>query len=144
MLRLHDELAQRIRSHGEVSYPHECCGALLGHGDGPEREIVDLVPLENRNGNSPRSRFAISPEDFRRAENFARERGLDLVGWYHSHPDHPALPSEFDRAHAWPWYSYVIVSVAQGRAGQISAWRLDDNRSRFTLDRLEIAERSPV
>ncbi|MCL4524231.1 MAG: Mov34/MPN/PAD-1 family protein, partial [Acidobacteria bacterium] len=92
MLRLHDELAQRIRSHGEVCYPHECCGALLGRGDGPEREIVDLLPLENRHGESPRSRFAVSPEDFRRAERFARERGLDLVGWYHSHPDHPALP----------------------------------------------------
>ena len=144
MLRLSDELAQRIRSHGESSYPHECCGALLGRGDGPEREIVDLLPLENRNGNSPRNRFAISPEDFRSAEAMARERGLDLVGWYHSHPDHPALPSEFDRAHAWPWYSYVIVSVAQGRAGQITAWRLDDNRIRFTPDRLEIVERTPV
>ena len=144
MLRLSDELAQRIRSHGEASYPHECCGALLGRGDGAEREIVDLLPLENRNGNSPRNRFAISPEDFRRAENVARESGLDLVGWYHSHPDHPALPSEFDRAHAWPWYSYVIVSVTQGRAGQITAWRLDDNRTRFTPDRLEIAERAPV
>ena len=144
MLRLSDELAQRIRSHGEASYPHECCGALLGRGDGAEREIVDLLPLENRNGNSPRNRFAISPEDFLSAEKVTSERGLDLVGWYHSHPDHPALPSEFDRAHAWPWYSYVIVSVAQGRAGQITAWRLDDNRTRFTPDRLEIAERAPV
>ena len=144
MLRLSDELAQRIRSHGEASYPHECCGALLGRGVGAEREIVDLLPLENRNGNSPRKRFAISPEDFRRAEHIAHERSLDLVGWYHSHPDHPALPSEFDRAHAWPWYSYVIVTVAQGRAGQISAWRLDDNRTRFTPERLEIAEPSHV
>ena len=144
MLRLNDELAQRIRSHGEAIYPHECCGALLGRGDGALREIVDLLPLENRHGDSPRNRFTILPDDFRLAEKIARERSLDLVGWYHSHPDHPALPSEFDRAHAWPWYSYVIVSVAQGRAGQITAWRLDDNRTRFTPDRLEIAERAPV
>lgn len=144
MLRLNDELAQRIRSHGEASYPHECCGALLGRGDGPLREIEDLLPLENRNGHSPQNRFDISPEDFRRAEQIARERGLDLVGWYHSHPDHPALPSEFDRAHAWPWYSYVIVTVAQCRAGQFSAWRLDDDRTRFSPDRLEIAERASV
>ena len=144
MLRLNEELVQRIRAHGEECYPQECCGALLGHEDNSGRAILDLLPLENRHGDSPSTRFTISPDDFRRAEQVARERGLDLVGWYHSHPDHPALPSEFDRAHAWPWYSYVIVTVARGRAGQISAWRLDDNRTRFTPDRLEIAEPSPV
>jgi proteasome lid subunit RPN8/RPN11 len=142
MLRLNHELAERIRTHGEAGYPHECCGALLGRDTDAGREVLGLLPLENRHGDSPRNRFVISPEDFLRAESLASERGLELVGWYHSHPDHPALPSEFDRAHAWPWYSYVIVSVAQAHAGQMSAWRLDDNRARFTPERLEIIERA--
>ena len=144
MLRLNEDLARRIRAHGEESYPHECCGALLGHDAEPAREILDLLPLENRRGDSPRNRFTISPQDFRFAEDLARERGFDVVGWYHSHPDHPALPSEFDRAHAWPWYSYVIVSVSQRKAGPITSWRLEDDRARFTLERMEIAARTRV
>ena len=80
------------------------------------REVRDLFPLINRRDDSPRNRFSITAEDFREAERAAREAGLEVVGWYHSHPDHPALPSEYDREHAWPWYSYVIVSVANGEA----------------------------
>ena len=142
MLRLNDELVKRIRAHGEKSYPHECCGALLGRDTDGEREILDLFPVVNRHDASLRNRFMISPGDFRAAEQAAGERGFELVGWYHSHPDHPALPSEFDRAHAWPWYSYVIVSVAHGRAGQISSWRLEDGRARFAPERIEIVERA--
>lgn len=144
MLRLKDEVVLRIRAHGEEIYPRECCGALLGRDADSGREILDLLPLDNRHGDSPRNRFTISPEDFRHAEKIARERGLDLVGWYHSHPDHPALPSEFDRAHAWPWYSYVIVSVGLGKSGQITSWRLEDDRARFTPERMEIAVRDVV
>ncbi len=140
MLRLNEELVQRIRAHGAEYYPHECCGALFGRDRNSGREILDLLPLENRHGDSSRNRFTISPADFRRAENVARECGLDLVGWYHSHPDHPALPSEFDRANAWPWYSYVIVSVERRRPGQVTSWRLADDRVRFTPERIEIAD----
>src|SRR5215469_13013957 len=100
-------------------YPHECCGALLGrdreletgaHAK-PVREILGLFPLINRRDDSPRNRFSVTSEDVREAEKAASQQGLDVVGWYHSHPDHPARPSEFDRDHAWPWYSYIIVSV---------------------------------
>ena len=89
---------------------------MLGTDGGAGREVRALFPLINRRDDSPRNRFSITPEDFRAAERAAAERGLDLLGWYHSHPDHPARPSEFDREHAWPWYSYVIVSVEGGRA----------------------------
>ena len=140
VLRLNEELVHRIRAHAAECYPHECCGALFGREGDSGREIFDMLPLENRHGDSPRNRFAISPEDFRRAEKVARECGLDLVGWYHSHPDHPALPSEFDRAHAWPWYSYLIVSVEQRQPGQVTSWRLADDRVRFTPERIEIAD----
>ncbi len=139
MLRLNEDLIIRIRAHGEQTYPHECCGALLGRDEETEREILDLLPLENRHGESPRNRFTISAGDFRRAEQVASERGLNLLGWYHSHPDHPALPSEFDRAHAWPTYSYVIVSVEQRKSGQVTSWRLESDRVRFTPERIEIA-----
>jgi proteasome lid subunit RPN8/RPN11 len=99
-----------------------------------------LFPLINRRDDSPRNRFSITPEDFRAAERAAAERGLDLLGWYHSHPDHPARPSEFDREHAWPWYSYVIVSVDGGVPKDLTSWQLEDDRSKFQPEVVE-AER---
>jgi proteasome lid subunit RPN8/RPN11 len=135
-------LTDRIRAHAVEAYPHECCGALLGRDGEATREILDLLPLPNQHQNSPRTRFVITPDDFRRAEAAARERGLDLVGWYHSHPDHPALPSEFDRQHAWPWYSYIIVSVEKGTASALASWRLADDRQRFTPELVESGARA--
>src|SRR6201985_3738919 len=140
ILRLNQELSDKIRAHGAETYPHECCGALLGRdldattarssdGDGlASREVTALFPLVNRRDDSPRNRFSITPEDFRAAERIAAERGLDLIGWYHSHPDHPARPSEFDREHAWPWYSYIIVSIQKGAPHEMNSWRLHDDR----------------
>ena len=131
MLLLAKHLEQEIRDHGTRDYPHECCGAMLGTDTGAGRKVRSLFPLVNRRDDSPRNRFSITPEDFRAAERAAAERGLDLIGWYHSHPDHPARPSEFDREHAWPWYSYVIVSVAAGAPQDLTSWLLQDDRSRF-------------
>jgi proteasome lid subunit RPN8/RPN11 len=131
MLLLAKHLEQEIRDHGARDYPHECCGAMLGTDSGAGRQVRSLFPLVNRRDDSPRNRFSITPEDFRAAERAAAERGLDLIGWYHSHPDHPARPSEYDREHAWPWYSYVIVSVAAGAPQDLTSWVLQDDRSRF-------------
>jgi proteasome lid subunit RPN8/RPN11 len=137
-LRITDDVAARIRSHGAEAYPHECCGALLGRENGEAREVLDVLPLANRRDDSPRNRFVITPDDVCTAEKAAREKGLELLGWYHSHPDHPARPSEFDREHAWPWYSYVIVAVAQGTPGEMASWRLADDRSRFAAEELDV------
>ena len=132
MLLLGKKIDQEIRDHGAKDYPNECCGAMLGtDNDGAGREVRALFPLINRRDDSPRNRFSITPEDFRAAERAASERGLDLLGGYHSHPDHPARPSEFDREHAWPWYSYVIVSVEGGVPKDLTSWQLDDDRSKF-------------
>jgi proteasome lid subunit RPN8/RPN11 len=132
VLLLAKNLEKEIREHGAKDYPNECCGAILGTDDGDgDRQVRSLFPLTNRRDDSPRNRFSITPEDFRAAERVAAERGLDLLGWYHSHPDHPARPSEFDREHAWPWYSYVIVSVDGGVAKDLTCWRLEDDRSKF-------------
>jgi proteasome lid subunit RPN8/RPN11 len=131
MLQLAPHLEKEIRGHGAKDYPHECCGAMLGTDGVAGREVRALFPLINRRDDSPRNRFSITPEDFRAAERAAAERGFDLLGWYHSHPDHPARPSEFDREHAWPWYSYVIVSVEGGTPKDLTSWRLEDDRSKF-------------
>jgi len=141
-LRITEELAARIRAHGARKYPHECCGALLGRDAGSGREVLDIVPLENRRDDSPRNRFALTAHDVREAERIARERGLDVIGWYHSHPDHPARPSEFDREHAWPWYSYVIVSIVAREPREISSWRLADDRSRFDSEEMDVDARA--
>jgi proteasome lid subunit RPN8/RPN11 len=140
--RLSSDIAAKIRGHGAETYPHECCGALLGREVAEDlREIAALFPLVNRRDDSPRNRFSVTSEDVRDAEKAARQQGLDVVGWYHSHPDHPAAPSQYDQDHAWPWYSYIIVSVANGEPQHMTSWRLADDRSKFTTEDLEIHER---
>jgi proteasome lid subunit RPN8/RPN11 len=138
MLRLNEKFAAAIRAHGVRSYPHECCGAILGRDAGIAREVLGLVPLANRRDDSPRNRFEITSDDVRMAENKARDLGCDLVGWYHSHPDAPARPSDFDREHAWPWYSYIIVSIEKAEPRTMNCWRLVDDRSRYDAEPIEI------
>jgi proteasome lid subunit RPN8/RPN11 len=136
-------VAEKIRAHGVETYPHECCGALLGRDTEnaklePLRDVIALFPLVNRRDDSPRNRFSVTSEDVMAAEKAARAQGLDVVGWYHSHPDHPARPSEFDREHAWPWYSYIIVSVQKGAAEDMTSWRLNDDRAGYESESVQI------
>jgi proteasome lid subunit RPN8/RPN11 len=138
-LKISAELADKIRSHGVETYPHECCGALLGRDTEVAdrslyREIHALHPLINRRDDSPRNRFSVTSQDVLDAEKAATSQGLEVVGWYHSHPDHPAKPSQYDREHAWPWYSYVIVSVANKVPEDMTSWRLTDDRSDFQIE----------
>ena len=125
-----------IRRHGEETYPHECCGALVGSGG----RVTDAVPLENTTEEGPRRRCLVRPSDYRTAERRARELGGDLVGFYHSHPDHPAKPSQYDLDHAWPTFAYVIVAVAAGRAGDMTVWFLREDRSSFEEGELNADE----
>lgn len=127
-LRIDDAIAARIRAHAERTYPEECCGALLGRA--PDL-VEDLLPIDNTSAGATR-RFLVGPDDYRRAERHAIRTGRDLLGFYHSHPDHPAVPSAFDRDHAWPNFSYVIVPVASGTAGALRSWRLRPDRIGFT------------
>jgi proteasome lid subunit RPN8/RPN11 len=140
-MRVHvpEEILQRMRQHGEETYPHECCGFMLGSVQGDEQRITEIRSQPNERTESRENRFVISPEQFKAAEAYARAAGLQLVGIYHSHPDSPARPSEYDREHAWPWFSYVIVSVMGGRAAEANAWQLRDDRSGFDAMRLETA-----
>jgi proteasome lid subunit RPN8/RPN11 len=118
---------QAIRRHGEETFPHECCGALVGR-DG---RVTDVVGLPNTTEEGPRRRFLVRPSDYREAERRAGELGGELLGFYHSHPDHPARPSQYDLDHAWPTFAYIIVSVMAGKAGDMTVWYLKDDRSSF-------------
>lgn len=143
-LRLTSDVQECIREHGANGYPNEVCGALLGRevfepGAGALRLVTAALPLENRREDSPRNRFSVMPRDVRRAERAASERGLEVLGWYHTHPDHPARPSAFDREHAWPWYSYLILSVAAHEPGDMTSWRLADDRSAYAAESIEVA-----
>jgi proteasome lid subunit RPN8/RPN11 len=142
VLKISEELAGKIRAHGVQTYPHECCGAILGRESEGAREVLGLMPLANRRDDSPRNRFEVTPDDVRLAENSARDQKLELIGWYHSHPDAPARPSEFDREHAWPWYSYIIVSVQSGQPRDMNSWRLRDDRSAYDSEAIESTARS--
>lgn len=125
-------VAAVIRRHGEETFPHECCGALIGAGD----RVTAAVPLPNTTEEGPRRRFLVRPSDYRTAEREASVRGAELLGFYHSHPDHPARPSQFDLDHAWPNFAYVIVSVMAGVARDMTVWFLQEDRSRFDEGRL--------
>jgi proteasome lid subunit RPN8/RPN11 len=148
-LTITPKLADEIRAHGAKTYPHECCGALLGReellaGQKIVREILGLFPLINRREDTPQNRFSVTSEDVRAAEAAARDQQLEVVGWYHSHPDHPARPSDFDRDHAWPWYSYIIVSVANGQPEDMTSWRLNDDRQGFSGEQIELKTASAL
>ena len=143
MLELPGACDAAIRAEGERAYPNECCGVLLGRQDetvaGGLRHVDEILPIDNaREDGEQYHRFRIEADDFMRAESHARQHGKDVLGFYHSHPDHPAEPSEYDREHALPFYSYVIVAVAGGRAGKLTSWELTPDRSRFEEEAVQI------
>ena len=131
-------VGEAIRAHGHATYPHECCGALLGR----DHQVTDIVALPNTTEEGPRRRFLVRPSDYRDAERRASELGAELLGFYHSHPDHPARPSQYDLDHAWPTFAYIIVAVAAGSAGDMTVWYLKDDRSSFEEGSLQHGENS--
>ena len=131
-LRLEAGVADAIRRHGAETYPDECCGALIGR----EGVVTMTYALPNTTDEGPRRRFLVRPDDYRQAEKQARAGGGDLLGFYHSHPDHPARPSQYDLDHAWPFFSYIIVSVRGGAPEDMTSWRLQEDRSAFDQEDL--------
>ena len=136
-LQLGKEHIAAITRHGEEAYPFEGCGLLLGRAEDGRKSVVRVLPVENtRETEAQHNRYLIPPEAVMRAEQQAAREGLDIVGFFHSHPDHPERPSDFDREHAWPWYSYLITSVNRGRAIKTAAWTLADDRGVFAVEEL--------
>jgi proteasome lid subunit RPN8/RPN11 len=137
-LVLETAVTTAIRRHGEEAYPHECCGALLGQAG----RTTGVVALPNTTEEGPRRRFLVRPSDYRLAEERAAELGLELLGFYHSHPDHPARPSQYDLDHAWPTFAYIIIAVAAGAAGEMTVWWLKEDRTTFEKGELHGNENS--
>lgn len=139
-LYLDDCAREAIAQHGEGGYPNEVCGILLGKEEGGRRVVRLTMPIENSfEQDEQYHRFLITPADMFRAERLARYERLDVLGVYHSHPDAPARPSEYDREHAaWTTWSYFIVSIQGGKAADIRAWKLRDDRSAYDEEEVEV------
>ena len=131
MIKISKEAIGKIELHGKKTYPEECCGVMLGRSDGDRQTVYDIVEFDNNQDENRRRRFFVTPKQYLQAERLASENSLELLGFYHSHPDHPAIPSEYDRDHALPWFTYVIVSIMDREAKGIAAWLLSEDRSHF-------------
>ncbi len=136
-LSLPEDCKAAIERHAERTFPEECCGAMLGRDreDGV-REIVEILEIDNTKDENRERRFLIDPREVLNAEKAAHAKGLDVLGIYHSHPNHPSRPSDFDRDHAMPFWSYVIVSCMDGKADTLQSWQLREDRSQFDEEEL--------
>ena len=137
-MKIAEEALYQIKAHGERTYPEECCGVMLGAELEHGREVQSIIEIDNSQEENRKRRFFVTPEQYRHAERAAAEQQKTLLGFYHSHPDHPAKPSAFDTEHALPWFSYIIVSVLQGRADKVTSWRLSQDRGQFEENLLSV------
>ena len=144
MIALSQQHLTAIREHGERDYPYECCGLLVGRFEQDGCKVVlETYPISNaREEKAKRNRFLIQPEELLRGERYAGEKDLDVLGFYHSHPDDLAVPSQYDLEHAWPTYSYIVVSVRKGRGEDLRSWEMVANRSRFVEEEVLVRQAS--
>ena len=119
---------------GEKGYPHEICGLMFGRG-GDDRIVIEVFECRNLNKLKPETRYDMDPKDYLKGEASARQKGLDVLGIFHSHPDHPDKASETDREAAWAGFSYVIMSIQKGKCVSIKSWILDD-QSQFQEEKI--------
>lgn len=139
-LRIPRSVMDRVRAHLEAGYPNEAAGALVGRvasGDGLH-EVVEFHAMRNTVTDRPRDRYNLDPLEQLRVQKDAESRGLEIIGFVHSHPNHPPVPSDFDRERAYSWYSYLVASVKQGRLAELRSWRLDEQTHRFAEEPLEL------
>jgi proteasome lid subunit RPN8/RPN11 len=146
-IRVKQEHLDNIKKHGEQTYPHECCGFLLGRREGEINVLEEAYRAENERQESQETRYLITPQQYKRADDYARSRGLGVVGYYHSHPDHPAAPSGYDLDHScWPGESYIIVAVEWGRAAALNSFTKPDytmfEQEEILLENAEVTQAS--
>jgi proteasome lid subunit RPN8/RPN11 len=138
MIEIDQTIIDAISAHAERDYPHECGGMLIGKFDAERKTVFETFPLENaREEEARHNRVLILPKDVLRAEKYAREKKLDVVGYYHSHPDDRAIPSQYDLDHALPVWSYIIASVLNGKVDDIASWVMENDRTRFNEEEME-------
>lgn len=142
VLTLSAELLTAIHQHGENAYPEEGAGLLLGIVEGESKRVTHILPLENhREASARHNRYLLSAQDYLHGEQEAARLGLEVLGVFHSHPDHPNQPSAFDREWAMPWFSYLITSIEKGKAAGSRSWQLLEDRSGFDEETLRVEER---
>jgi proteasome lid subunit RPN8/RPN11 len=126
-IKLTNEHLDQIRKHGEQAYPYECCGFLLGSREGDTNLLAEVYAADNERQESRETRYLITPMQSKKADDYARSRGLGVIGYYHSHPDHPAAPSGYDVDHScWPGESYIIVAVEKGKSAALNSFTKPD------------------
>ena len=136
-IRVQEECQRIMNAHAESAFPEECCGFMLGtEEENGARHITEVYKIENTKDENRERRYLIEPTAQLKAERYARESGLDVLGVYHSHPNHPSQAREFDRQYAMPFWSYFIISWMEGKTAQIQSWRLKDDRSQFDEEEL--------
>lgn len=140
MIRLTPVQEQSIRDHGAKDFPHECCGVMLGEVIEGIKVVRELRPLGNVHEEGHERRYLISPDEMRALQFEELRTKKKILGFYHSHPNHPAEPSVYDRDWAWPWWTYIIVSVMEGTPELMTAWQLDEDREAFMAEEMVIAE----
>ena len=138
MIRLKSTDVEEIKQIAQKTYPHECCGVMVGSVENGVKTVTELIPAENQRTDSPANRYLITPDLLNELEKNLKGTGRAIVGFFHSHPNVPAQPSTYDQDHAWPWYSYLIVSVNKSQAGEIHNWKLRDDRSGFDAEKMEL------
>ncbi|HNJ05970.1 MAG TPA: M67 family metallopeptidase [Leptospiraceae bacterium] len=141
MITLSQIHSEEIKSHGREAFPEECCGAMLGVVDTEGGKITKkIVRIENTMSENRHRRFSITPDDYRQLESLAKSENLTLLGFYHTHPDHPAQPSQTDLSFAWPFFSYIILSVLKGNPDIMNSFELDLDTEKFKDESIAIRE----
>jgi len=139
MIQLKTGDLDQIKKIAEEIYPHECCGVMVGLVENGVKTVTEVIPAENQRTDSLANRYLITAEFLQGVEKELRESEQSVIGFFHSHPDVRARPSSYDLEHAWPWYSYLIVSVCEGQTEEVHNWKLKDDRSSFDPEELRIS-----
>jgi proteasome lid subunit RPN8/RPN11 len=138
MITLDPKALEAIHEHGREAYPEECCGALLGTGGNGSARVARIARMDNARRDERRRRYVIEPLEYARVERQADAESLSVLGFYHSHPDHPAVPSEYDREHGFPFFHYIVLSVGAGVPGEAASWVLSEDRGAFEREEIRI------
>ena len=139
MIQIKKELLDDIEAHGKEGFPNEVCGIILGVSEEGKKEVLQVRRGTNLNSDRTHDRYELDPKDLLRAERHARENAMEIIGFYHSHPDHPDIPSEFDRERAWPDYSYIISSIMGGKEASTRSWLLNDESRLFEEEKITVS-----
>ncbi len=137
LIKIKEQDIEKIKEHVKEAYPHECCGLLAGKGFGEEKDVFETHRLRNLNSERANDRYEVDPKEYMEVDRDTASRKLSIIGIYHSHPDHPSKPSEFDAGRAWEGYSYLIIAVAKGEEFELKSWVFNDSTKTFTEEEIK-------